>query len=66
MRPRGIDHLLGFDFSKGTEKYAEDLLKRISDETDADAGAPLTDEQMDLLAAAGEMRLSRPHKRIDD
>ena len=51
-----VKQLLGKDCSEGTEAFRDDLLKRCLAVLDADSeGVPIADEDLDMLAAAGDM-----------
>lgn len=55
MGERGMAQLLNCDFSVGTEAFREDLLKRCLAVLGADdGGICLADEDLEMLAAAGE------------
>ena len=65
MNEKDLEKLLRHDFSVGTEAFAEDLLERalaVLDEAedgfslvDENEGFELSDEQLDMLSAAGPM-----------
>jgi hypothetical protein len=55
MKDSDIERLLKYDFSQGTEAFADELLRRSL--YVAEDGAELSDEQVELLSAAGDIRL---------
>ena len=60
MNEREFDQMLvqmlGQDFSVGTERFRDNLLERCLEELGNDSeGLPLADEDLDMLAAAGNI-----------
>ena len=50
-----LGKLMKQDFSVGTESFREDLLARCLSVLNEDEGVELSDDDLDMLAAAGEL-----------
>lgn len=58
-----LSRVLQHDLSSNSETFRDELLARCLEIIEAeDSGCDLNDEQMDLLAAAGELLIPLPHK----
>ena len=58
MGEQRIRQLFGYDFSKGTEEFRDELLERCLSELDSDNRVlELDDEALELLSAAGDATL---------
>ena len=55
-----IERLMKQDFSAGTEAFREDLLSRCLAVLNVDEGSVISDEDLDMLAAAGN-----PYENMD-
>lgn len=57
MNDNDIARLLKHDFSKGTEAFADSLLTQALSLVNKGSGVELSDDDLDMLAAAGEASL---------
>ena len=52
---RDVEQILKEDLSAGTDEFREALLQRCLAALGDDEGAPIADEDLDMLAAAGDI-----------
>ena len=55
MGDRDVEQILKEDLSAGTDEFREALLQRCLAALGDDEGAPIADEDLDMLAAAGNI-----------
>ena len=66
MLDQMIERLMKQDFSAGTEEFRDGLLERCLAVLDAgNEGAPLDDEALDMLAAAGDVHAQFPNSPLE-